>query len=92
MSNNIKCPICGCDEILGKYASFWVQIDEDGNDTAPNFDDHQSSTELTGDMMCSKCAYEFDDDDLENEDSEPCSVCYDVDCNGQCMGDGLMGG
>ena len=28
----------------------------------------------------------------EDDEGEPCSVCYDTDCNGQCMGDGLMGG
>lgn len=25
-------------------------------------------------------------------DDRPCSACYSTDCNGECMGDGLMGG
>jgi len=28
----------------------------------------------------------------ESEDAPPCPVCFSKECNGECMGDGLMGG
>lgn len=28
----------------------------------------------------------------EEVEAEPCEVCYSRTCNGECMGDGLMGG
>ena len=62
----MKCPKCGSTHLLRRYAAFWAIVDKDGEDTANNFDDHKSDTELTDDTMCSECSYEF-----EWEDKEP---------------------
>jgi len=38
------------------------------------------------------CQEVVNDSSEEEVDSEPCSVCFDRECNGECMGDGGMGG
>jgi len=56
----MKCPKCGSESIMRRYASFWTAVDKNGDDKASNFDDHSSDTELTDDAMCSDCGHEFE--------------------------------
>jgi len=67
----MKCPKCGSISLLRRYASFWATVDEDGDDTASNFNDHKSSTEMTDDAMCSDCHHEFE---WEDEDTTSLTI------------------
>ena len=58
--SDFVCPKCGNEPISRKYASFWVLVDENGDDVAASFHEHQDSTELTDECLCSKCGHEWE--------------------------------
>lgn len=53
-----KCPKCGSTSLSGLMASFWVEIDEEGNRKF-DFSQYESATDFTGDLMCNVCDHEF---------------------------------
>lgn len=59
MSGYSTCPKCGCNRVLGEYASFLVPLDADGNQDG-EWRDYESSTELTDKRMCPRCYHEWE--------------------------------
>jgi hypothetical protein len=53
-----KCPECGCLELLGLYASFWVELNKEG-DSLISWADFESNTEITDKRQCFKCHHIF---------------------------------
>ena len=53
------CPMCGNSRLLGLYAAFWAEVDEDGNPTK-QFSDLSSETEMTQMRSCLNCGHEFE--------------------------------
>lgn len=49
---------------------------------------HKNELMAQGQQVLEDASDEPDDD----PEREPCPVCFDRQCNGECMGDGLMGG
>lgn len=56
------CPKCYSDKLSRKYASFFVAVDEDGEDPS-EFAQHASNTELTDDALCRDCGHRFEWED-----------------------------
>ena len=61
----MRCPECYSTKLSRKYASFWAAVNEEGEDKAANFSDHQAATELTEETLCRSCGAEFEWDDAE---------------------------
>jgi len=61
MSTGYSCPKCGCqDQLSRKYAAFFVAVDSEGEDVAPEgFHTHRDETDLTNEFMCRACDYEW---------------------------------
>lgn len=56
----MECPECKSKERFArKYAGFYASVDDEGDDCAQNFSDHQSSTELGDETICYECGHEF---------------------------------
>ena len=49
------CPECNSKNVLRKYAGFYAEVDENGDDIAANFSDHEADTELTDEGICCDC-------------------------------------
>ncbi len=59
-STAFKCPDCLGTKFARKYAGFFAEVDENGDDTADNFSEHESCTELTEEAICLGCGHEFE--------------------------------
>lgn len=55
------CPECKSDRVARMYGGFYALVNaETGEDLEPNFQGHESNTELTDQCSCFSCGHEWE--------------------------------